>query len=152
MKLKPIFAAAAATLAFSVPAIADIIVSDPYARSSGPTAKSGAAFLVIENTGDTDDHLIAVMSDFAKRTELHTHIESGDGVMSMVHVEEGFAVPAGGMVNLIRGGKHVMMMGLMQPMLQDETFIITLIFRDAGEVTVTVPVDLARKPMASMSH
>src|SRR5210317_1174774 len=95
MKLKTILAATAATLAFAIPSLADIMVHHGYARSSGMMAKSGAAFMVIENTGEAD-HLVSVTSDAAKRVELHTHIENEEGVMQMVHVEEGFEIPAGG--------------------------------------------------------
>lgn len=150
MKLKSVIAAVSATLAFAAPAFAEILITDGYARSSGMMAKSGAAFMVIQNTGDTDDHLISATSDISKRTELHTHIENDDGVMKMVHVEEGFVIPASGMVHLKRGGKHVMFMGLNQAMVHGGEITFTLVFRDAGEITVTVPVDLERKPASGM--
>ncbi|MDG1430736.1 MAG: copper chaperone PCu(A)C [Paracoccaceae bacterium] len=152
MKLKSLFAATVATLVIATPTLAEIIVSDPYARSSGPLAKSGAAFLMIENTSDQDDRLIGVTSDIAKRTELHTHLENEMGVMSMLHAEDGFVVLAGAYTKLNRGGKHVMFMGLNTAMEQGNEFTITLIFRDAGEITVTIPVDLERKPMESMGE
>ena len=152
MTLKTILLAATASLAFATPAFADIIVSDPYARSSGPTAKSGAAFLMIENTGDQDDHLLSASSDAAKRVELHTHLENEMGVMSMIHVEDGFVILSGAKTYLERGGKHVMFMGLNAPFVHGEEITITLVFRDAGEITVTVPIDLERKPMQSMDH
>ncbi len=152
MKLKSLIATAVASLVLITPAFADIIVSDPYARSSGPLAKSGAAFLMIKNTGDQDDHLVSVTSDAAKRVELHTHLESEMGVMSMVHVEDGFVILSGAMTMLERGGKHVMFMGLNAPFVHGEEITITLVFRNAGEITVTVPVDLERVAMESMDH
>ncbi len=152
MKLKSLLAATATTFAMITPAIADIIISDPYARSSGAMAKSGAAFLMIENTSDQDDQLIGVTSDIAKRTELHTHLENEMGVMSMIHVKDGFVVLAGAKTMLKRGGKHVMFMGLNAAMEHGNELTITLIFRDAGEITVTVPVDLERKQMEMMGE
>lgn len=152
MKLKSVLAAAAASIALAAPALAEIIVEDGYARSSGMMAGSGAAFMMIKNTGDADDHLISAASDISKRVELHTHIENDEGVMRMVHVEEGFIVPAGGMVHLKRGGKHVMFMGLNEAMEHGGEVTFTLIFRDAGEIVVTVPVDLERKPMQGMMN
>ena len=152
MKLKSLIAAVAASIALAVPAFADIIIEDGYARSSGKMAISGAAFMMIKNTGVKDDHLISVTSDISKRVELHTHIENDQGIMKMVHIEEGFIVPAGGMVHLKRGGKHVMFMGLHEAMEHGGKVTFTLIFRDAGEITVTVPVDLERKPMSGMNH
>jgi hypothetical protein len=136
-------AAAAALLA--LPALADegIAVRDAYARASSPAAKSGAAFMAIENTGSADDRLVAASSDIAARVELHTHIVEND-VMRMVHIEEGFEIPAGETVLLERGGKHVMFMGLTEPMEQGGTVEVTLTFEEAGEVTVEIPVDLTR--------
>jgi len=150
MKLKSVLAAAAATLSLSTPALADIMVMDGYARSSGPLAKSGAAFMLIHNTGDSDDHLISVTSDAAKRVELHTHLENEMGVMKMLHVEDGFVILSGAKTFLERGGKHVMFMGLNAPFIDGENVTFTLLFRDAGEITVTVPVDLNRAPESTM--
>ncbi|WP_193140595.1 copper chaperone PCu(A)C [Meridianimarinicoccus sp. MJW13] len=139
-------AAMTAGLAFASAAAADIIVTDAYARSAGKAAKSGAAFLVIENTGAEDDRLVAAAAPVAHRVELHTHKEADNGVMQMIHVEEGFPVPAGGKHMLMRGGDHVMFMGLTQPMEPGATFPLTLTFEKAGEMTVDVVVDLDRKP------
>ena len=45
-----------------------------------------------------------------------------------------------------RGGKHVMFMGLSQSFTQDVLVPLTLVFEEAGEMTIEVPVDLTRKP------
>lgn len=146
MSLKTTFAAALSAACFALPALADgIMVQDAYARSSGKSAKSGAAFMVLMNQGDQDDRLIAVQSDAAKRVELHTHKENADGVMQMIHVEDGFAIPAGGQHELARGGDHVMLMGLTAPLEQGDAISVTLTFEQAGEVTLDIPVDLHRK-------
>ena len=49
------------------------MISDAYARSSGPLAKAGAAYMRIMNHSDESDRLIDVQSNIAKKTELHTH-------------------------------------------------------------------------------
>lgn len=147
MSVKSLILAAVSTLALGGAAFADgIMVKDPYARSSTATSKTGAAFMVIMNHTGEDDRLVDARSDIAKRVELHTHKESGDGVMKMVHVEEGFAVPAGAMHALKRGGDHVMFMGLNAPLKQGDIVPVTLVFQKAGEVVVEIPVDLERKP------
>ncbi|WP_147114861.1 copper chaperone PCu(A)C [Tateyamaria sp. syn59] len=149
MSLRTTLAAACAATFLSVPALADgIMIMDPYARAAGPTAKSGAAFMMIHNESGQDDRLIAARTDAAARVELHTHIESGDGIMQMVEVEEGFPVAAGEMHHMMRGGDHVMLMGLNSPLEQDATIDVTLVFENAGEVVVTIPVDNERKPEA----
>lgn len=109
--------------------------------------------MTIMNHSATDDRLIAARSDIAKKVELHTHIKSDDGVVRMTHVEEGFSIPANGSHSLARGSDHVMFMGLANPMAQGDEFTLTLVFENAGEVEVTVPVDLDRKPGdTAMSH
>lgn len=150
--LKTTLLAGAAALGFVLPAFAEITVEDAYARSASPMAKSGAAFMLIHNSGETADRLIGASSDAAARTELHTHLDDGNGVMRMVHVEEGFELPADGMISMKRGGKHVMLMGLNGPMAAGETVTITLTFEQAGDVVVEVPVDLERQDHGSMQH
>lgn len=148
MSFKSVAMAAVAAFVLTGPALAGdakIMVKDAYARASTPTSKSGAAFMMLMNQSDQADRLIAARTDSAKRTELHTHEEDGDGVMRMIHVEEGFEIPAGGMHMLQRGGDHVMLMGLTEPMAQGETVTLILTFEKAGEMTIEVPVDLARK-------
>lgn len=142
MKKTFVFASAVALFA-AMPALADIVVKDAYARAANTMA--GAAFMVIENTGPEDDQLIDARSDVAKRVELHTHKDMGDGIMKMMHVEEGFAIPAGGEHALMRGGDHVMFMGLNGPMEQGDMVTVTLVFEKAGEIAVEIPVDLERK-------
>lgn len=137
-----------ATLIALPAAAADIMVMDPYARAASPSAKAGAAFMTLHNTGDTDDRLIAAQTDAAQRVELHTHIETGDGVMQMTEIEGGIPLPAGEMHKMVRGGDHVMLMGLNGPLEQGKDITVTLVFEEAGEVVVTIPVDNERKPQA----
>ncbi|MFU8777213.1 MAG: copper chaperone PCu(A)C [Roseovarius sp.] len=152
MSLKSKLFAVLAATALAAPALAqEIHVLDTYARSASPTAKTGAAFMLIENIGDADDRLIGATSPAAQKAELHTHIEEG-GVMKMVHVEEGFAIPAGETLVLQRGGAHVMMMGLTESFEQGKIVPLTLVFEKSGEIVVDVPVDLARKPDQGHGH
>ncbi len=123
-----------------------MMVMDAYARSSRPGAPTGAAFMMIKNTSDMADRLIDVRSEVAQRVELHTHIDNGEGVMRMVHVEEGFEMAPGETLMLARGGKHVMFMGLNESLEQGGMVPVTLVFEHAGEVEVMIPVDLERMP------
>lgn len=153
MKLKTLIRAAV-TGAFFIPSatLADVVVHDAYARSAGAMAKAGAAFMMLENTGNTTDRLIDAQSDAAAKVELHTHIDQGDGVMKMTRVPEGFEIPAGSKVALQRGGKHVMFMGLNSQWSQGDVLDVTLVFERAGAVTVQIPVDLERQEKMIHSH
>lgn len=125
---------------------ADLIITDPYARTSRPNAPTGAAFMIIENKGDTADRLVSASSDIAKRVELHTHIDQGDGVMKMTEIEGGIKIEAGATYQMQRGGDHVMFMGLVGPLEEGDYVRLTLTFERAGAVVVTIPVDNERLP------
>jgi len=152
MSLKSILAAAAlSTLAsFALAEGSNIVVVDPYARTSTPSSKSGAIFLDVVNSGGPD-RLIAASTPVAKTTMLHSHREDADGVMRMIHIEDGWEVPADGVLMLERGGKHVMLMGLTEPLEQGDTVPLTLTFEQAGDVIVDVVIDHKRKPGGSHS-
>lgn len=139
-------AAVAATFLISSSALADIMVKDPYVRSSTPSSPTGAAFMVLMNTGEEDDRLVAAASDVAGRVELHTHTQDANGVMRMSEIEGGIVLSAGGKAVLERGGMHVMFMGLSAPLEQGSEIDLTLIFEKAGEVALKVPVDHERRP------
>jgi len=149
-----ILSAAALAACLSTAAIAGDMafkVTDAYARAASPAAKTGAAFISLMNMSGTDDRLIGAASPAAKRVELHTHEET-DGVMRMIHVEEGFDVEAGGMIEMGRGARHVMMMGLTGPLEQGAMVPVTLTFETAGDIEIMVPVDLERKPAKGHGH
>ncbi|WP_138468005.1 copper chaperone PCu(A)C [Poseidonocella sp. HB161398] len=138
--------AALSALAAGAALAGDIAIHDAYARASTSRSVSGAAFMTIENAGAAPDRLIAVASPAAERAELHTHIQDANGVMKMTEVEEGFEIPAHGSHALARGGDHMMLMGLLQPLKQGDMVPVTLTFEKAGEIAIEVPVDLERGP------
>ena len=107
-----------------------------------PGDPSGAAFLVIRNTGDEADWLILAQTDAAARAELHTHIMDSEGVMRMREAEGGFALPAGEAIEMARGGDHVMLMGL-GDISPGDTITIELTFVSGEALVVDVPVSLA---------
>lgn len=147
MSFKSTLIAALAVTALGLPALAqDIDVMDAYARSASPMAKTGAAFMLINNNGKIDDRLIDVRSPLGKLVQLHTHIQNAEGVMKMTHVEDGLVVPAGDTLVLQRGGNHVMFMGLDKGFEMGDTVPLTLVFEHSGEVSIDVPVDPTRKP------
>lgn len=125
-------------------AAAQVVVEDPYAIVSSAMAQSGAAFMSIHNSGDVDDVVIGASSDIAARVELHTHIQTDDGVMRMVEMEEGIPLAADETVMLQRGGMHVMLLGLTRSLAHGDSFTLTLEFENSDPVTIEVPVDLER--------
>lgn len=142
-----------AAFALATPVFAQQIeVHDAYARATSAGAQSGAAYFVLHNHGDADDRLIGAASPAAQKVALHTHREDDAGVMRMIHVQEGFALPADGEIIFERGSHHVMFMGLTQSFEQGAIVPLTLIFEKSGEVAIEVPVDLERQPGEGHSH
>ena len=129
------------------------MVSDSYARSTGPLAKAGAAYMKIMNHSKKDDRLISVYSDIAKKTELHTHLKSDNGVMKMLLIDKGIEIGAMKEHALVRGGEHIMFLGLKEPFKNGKIIPVTLLFEKAGEVNIEVVVDQKRKEKKhSQSH
>lgn len=118
-------------------ALADATVQNPWARATPPTAKNGAAYMVITG-GGAGDRLVSASAPVSERVELHTHIMDG-GVAKMREVPA-IEVPANGVVELKPGGLHVMLIGLKAPLKEGGTFPLTLKFEKQGTVTVQVPV------------
>ncbi|WP_304618234.1 copper chaperone PCu(A)C [Paracoccus sp. (in: a-proteobacteria)] len=135
------FAGAIALAPLSALAHDGMHVNDAYARSANPM--TGAVFMELENHREVDCTLLSVASDAAERVELHTHLHE-DGVMKMVHVEEGFPIPAGETRLLDRGGDHVMLLGLTRPLADGDVVRLTLDFGDCGSEEVEAVVDNQR--------
>ncbi len=151
---KTLFAGVAA-LSLILPGLASaqMVIEDAYARSSGPAARAGAAFMTIANHSDMDDRVVSVASDAAVRVELHTHIADENGVMRMREVEAGFPIAAGASHMLQRGGDHIMFMGLAEAWEQGDELTVTISFEHAEPLVLTIPVDQERTLMQDqMGH
>ena len=130
-----------------------IMISDAYARSSGPLAKAAAAYMRIMNHSDRSDRLIGVRSQIAKKTELHMHLKDDNGVMKMVRIDQGIKIGPMKEHSLVRGGQHIMFMGLKEPFETGKIIPLTLLFEKAGEVGIEIVVDQDRKEKKhSQSH
>lgn len=142
MRFKTFLMAACLSVTCTMARAAEVQINDAYLRVSNPMA--AAAFLEITNLSDQDDRLIALRSEVAARVELHAHREDANGVMQMIHLEEGIALPDGTTHALKRGGDHVMFMGLTHPLEEGEAVPVIFVFERAGEMTVEIPVDQSR--------
>ena len=145
MKIKLFITAFSSFLALSpILSAGQIVISDAYARSAGPLAKAGAAYMKIMNHSDESDRLIGVQSDIAKKTELHTHLKDDNGVIRMVRIDEGIEIGSMKEHRLVRGGQHIMFMGLKEAFKTGKIIPVTLFFEIAGEVGVEIVVDQDR--------
>lgn len=117
----------------------DLVLHHAWARATPGGAKSGAAYVEIENKGDQPDKLLGAASDVAAMVEIHTmSMENDMMVMKPAGVLD---IPAHGKVVLKPHGLHIMLMGLKQPLKEGDTFAVTLSFEKAGNVELQVVVD-----------
>jgi hypothetical protein len=115
-----------------------ITVERPWARASAGAADHGVAYLTLTHTGSDSDKLVGAASPRAERVEIHTH-DVADGVVRMRRVAA-VALAPGATTLFEPGALHLMLIGLTQPLQQDERFALTLTFEHQDEVTVEVPV------------
>ena len=116
-----------------------IVVSDPMARPAPLEGGTGGAFMTLRNAGVQSDRLRSASSPAAQSVELHETVDD-NGIMRMVPQPDGWELAPGGRLELMPGGKHIMLIGLVQPLTAGETIEITLHFDEAGEIEVQVPV------------
>ena len=122
---------------------AKIKIDHPWARPTVTTRQPGAVFFHLENTGETDDTLLAVevSPEIANGAELHTTLND-EGTLRMRQMTDGIVIPAGSEVAVQPGGHHVMLFGLAAPLEDGSRFPVTLVFEQAGAIEVEVAVEL----------
>ncbi|MDC0162247.1 copper chaperone PCu(A)C [Paracoccaceae bacterium] len=136
---------------FALPLAADVMIKDAFAVTSTPKAKSGAIFMIIHNHSKNNDRLLSAKTNISKMTQLHSSEMDGD-VMKMVHVKEGFEIPSHGHLALEHGGRHIMLMGLLETLEKDSHFQLTLVFEKTGEIDVHVVYKGSSKNIEKMDH
>jgi copper(I)-binding protein len=125
-----------------------IVVHDAWTRESPMLDLAAAAYMVIENTTTEDDALVGASSPAAKVVELHRTAEADDGTMAMMPVEE-VPILAGDRAVLEPGSYHIMLIGLVAPLVEGESIEISLEFAQAAPRTISLPVE-AVGPMGAM--
>ncbi|MER5551434.1 copper chaperone PCu(A)C [Streptomyces sp. NPDC002793] len=99
-----------------------------------PVSDMAAGFLLVKNSGDAADRLTSVTSSLSDHVSIH---ETKNQTMRMV---TSFEVPAGGELDLERGGNHIMFTELKQRPKRGETVSVELHFEKADPITVDIPV------------
>ncbi|MFG3525296.1 copper chaperone PCu(A)C [Streptomyces sp. NPDC047917] len=99
-----------------------------------PVSDMAAGFLVVKNSGGASDRLTSVTSSISDNVTIH---ETKNQTMRMV---TSFDVPAGGELDLERGGNHIMFMKLKQRPKQGEKVSVQLHFEKADPIEVDLPV------------
>ncbi|MEZ5814609.1 MAG: copper chaperone PCu(A)C [Alphaproteobacteria bacterium] len=125
-----------------------LTVEGAYALATTSVQKNGAVFATFANPGikhlsGRDLAIISAETPVAEKAELHDHIMDGD-VMMMREVGT-YYVPAEKSLKLEPTGKHIMLMGLKEPLKPGDTFPVTVGIGDGhrhgyGQITFEVKV------------
>ncbi len=116
-----------------------ITVMNVRARPSPMAEGNGAVFMLVLNGLDEDVQFISAESPASEVVELHETVND-EGVMRMVHQPEGYPIAAGGSVELKPGGKHVMLINLVEQLETGNEIELTISFSNGESQTLTVPV------------
>lgn len=148
MKARVVLPAVAAILITAVAVISfargaeagldDILIVEAWARATPPGATVAAAYVTLANRTGADDCLLSASMPTAEKVEVHESIEE-DGVAKMRPLEI-VTVPAAGTLEMQPGGTHMMLTGLSEPLKEGDILPLTLVFENAGELTVQVEI------------
>lgn len=123
----------------AAPISGELTVAGVMARPAPLAGGNGAVYFTVLNGLDQDVQLLSASSPAAEVVELHETVDE-NGVMRMMPRPEGFTVPAGGSVELKPGGKHVMLIGLAQPLNTGDTVDLLLTFDNGDTLPLTASV------------
>ncbi|GGD07111.1 copper chaperone PCu(A)C [Aquisalinus flavus] len=131
-------------------AAGDVAISGSWVRAVGEGVRMSAAYGTISNQGDEPDRIVSLASPIAEVVELHESIEQ-DG-RSMMRPVNGLEIPAGDEVILEPGGYHVMLIGVAGPLVEGETYDITITFEKAGDLSVPMMAMSGKSAMTHVGH
>jgi copper(I)-binding protein len=117
----------------------DVVIEDAWSRASIGTSRPGVAYMTLRNAGTGPVVVTGLRSDLAMMPMIHATTTDAQGVTRMAHMEE-VEIAAGETVALAPGGLHVMLMDLQRPMVEGESYSLSLVFADGAEASVEVPI------------
>lgn len=129
--------AIAATVSADETASPALEVRDAWARATPPGSSVAAVYLTIQG-GAVPDRLVAASTARAADTQIHSVTE--DAGITRMRPVEGIEVPPHARVHLAPQAEHLMLMGLVQPLVEGERFQVTLEFAAAGKREASVEV------------
>lgn len=124
-------------------------VAHGWARASLGQNPNSVAYVTLHNKSDASDELLAIECAGAARCSLHTHTTRDD--ITRMEAVSSLAIPAGAHVEFKPGSYHIMMFDVKAPLGAGAETSLTFHFREAGDITVSVPV-LSMQEAAERSH
>ncbi|KGA12813.1 MAG: hypothetical protein GM46_0455 [actinobacterium acAcidi] len=128
-------------------------ITKVWARTSPMETSLGAVYMTIASKDGDELTDVSVDSSIAAMAQIHEMVmasaetdismpmttEAMSGEMVMQEVDS-IVIDAGGSVDLMPGGYHIMLMEIAAPLELGAKFDVTLTFAKAGKVTVTAEV------------
>jgi copper(I)-binding protein len=131
--------------ALSMPAFAQVSVTDPWVRATVAQQKATGAFMSI--TSAQGGRLVEVKSPVAGIIEIH-EMKMENDVMKMRAID-GLDLPAGKPVALGPNGYHVMLIDLKRPMLTGESVPLTLVVEGKDKKRENIEIKAVVRPLTS---
>jgi copper(I)-binding protein len=132
-----------ASCALATTAVAQVTVTEPWARATVAQQTASGAFMQLRSP--VAARLVAVSTPVAASAELHKMEMSGQ-MMKMRQVDS-IDLPAGQVVNLGSGGYHIMLMGLKRQLKEGDTVPLSLVVEGKGGKRETITVNAPVKPL-----
>ncbi len=126
---------AAPMAAMARPQVGEVRIDRAWIRPTPPRAPTAAGYALITSTDRRGDTLLDGYSSASDRLELH-RMSMDRGVMAMLPVPGGVAIPPGGSVDLQRAGYHLMFVRPHRPFRPGDHIPVVLRFQRAGDVRV----------------
>lgn len=121
------------------PEAGKLTIVEVRARPAPLAGGTGAVYFTVLNGLDTDVQLVSAASAAANVVETHETV-SENGVMKMIPLPDGYTVPAGEALVLKPGGKHIMLINLVEPLEPGDTVDLTVNFDNGESMDLSVPV------------
>jgi len=115
-----------------------ISFQSPWVRAMPPMVMHTAGYVEIHNSSHVADKLVSVWSDKINGIEVH-QTKQVDGIFKMLTADN-TSIPPKGKLVLQPGGYHLMLMGIKDPLVENETLLINFEFERAGVVQMNFPI------------
>lgn len=129
----------AATDAPPQPEPGKLTIVDARVRPAPLAGGTGAVYFTVLNGLEQDVQLVSASSPAAEVVETH-ETTNENGVMKMSPLPGGYPIAAGEALLLQPGGKHIMLIGLVEPLEPGDEVEITVAFDNGESMALTVPV------------
>ena len=116
-----------------------LILSNFWIKETIGNHKMTSGYLTIENKNSVDERLLSLTSEIAKKNQLHNMIVKND-IMKMENLNNGIVIRAKSKLSLKPGSYHIMFMKLRKPLKITKKYKVILNFKNAGSVTLEMPV------------